>query len=73
MSKRGDGNTPVLTWRRGTGEPTGLWERVESLGWLPDSPRFVLQVGRCDGYPLSSRSSAPCCRRVETVYGKATR
>jgi hypothetical protein len=36
----------VLNWRRPAGEPVGLWERIAELGWLPDGPRYVLQMGR---------------------------
>jgi hypothetical protein len=57
----GDGhlNASVLNWRRSTGEPAGLWERIAELGWLPDSRRYVLQVahrGRSSVAAESARS-----------------
>jgi hypothetical protein len=52
MSERGGDGAPVLTWRDSAGGPAGLWERLGELGWLPDNPRFVLQVGQRDRSPL---------------------
>lgn len=46
MNERGSDSAPVLSWRQAGGVPAGLWERVGELGWLPDSPRFVLQIAR---------------------------
>ena len=46
MSETDVGRAPVLAWRRNDGEPQGLWEQAGELGWLPESPRFVLQIGQ---------------------------
>lgn len=52
MSARRDDSTPVLTWHGAADDPAGLWERVSGLGWLPESPRVVLQIGPRDRSPL---------------------
>lgn len=52
MSARRDDSTPVLTWRQTADDPAGLWARVSGLGWLPESPRVVLQIGPRHRSPL---------------------
>lgn len=45
MSTRRGGGAPVVTWHEADGAPGGFWNRLTEIGFLPEHPRLVVQVG----------------------------